>query len=57
MIALAFFFVICCAAGFFFIKLYHWRQDVLHGPYIVSEIGAIAGSDRAILAAKTWDGK
>jgi hypothetical protein len=37
MIALAFFFVICCAAGFFFIKLYHWRQDVLHGPYIVSD--------------------
>jgi hypothetical protein len=37
MIALAFFFAICCAAGFFITKLYQWRQDVLHGPYIMTD--------------------
>jgi hypothetical protein len=37
MIAFGFFSVICCAAGFYIIKLYQWRQDVLHGPYIMSD--------------------
>jgi hypothetical protein len=37
MIALAFFSAICCAATFFIIKLYQWRQDVLHGPYIITD--------------------
>jgi hypothetical protein len=36
MIALGFFSVVCCAAGFYIIKLYQWRQDVLHGPYIMT---------------------
>jgi hypothetical protein len=37
MIALAFFSIICFAAGVFFIKLYQWRQDVLRGPYIMTD--------------------
>ena len=37
MIAFAVFSAICCVAGFFITKLYQWRQDVLHGPYIVTE--------------------
>jgi hypothetical protein len=38
MIALALFSAaICCATGFFFAKLYQWRQDVLYGPYIMSD--------------------
>jgi hypothetical protein len=37
MIAFAVFSAICCAAVFFIAKLYQWRQDVLHGPYIVSD--------------------
>jgi hypothetical protein len=28
---------ICCATGFFFAKLYQWRQDVLYGPYIIND--------------------
>jgi hypothetical protein len=37
MIAFAFLSVIFFAAGFFIAKLYQWRQDVLYGPYIMSD--------------------
>jgi hypothetical protein len=37
MIAVAVLSVVCCVGGLFAARLYHWRQDVLYGPYIMAD--------------------
>jgi hypothetical protein len=37
MIAFAALSAVCCAGGLFAARLYHWRQDVLYGPYIAAD--------------------